>query len=784
LTAPFVSTFRTFSPDNDAPKVVGIDPPDNAVGVATTTPIVVTFTEPVALASLTSNSFRVSADNAPVQGTFALSNGGARATFTPATDLPFNAVVVVELTGDITDAANNRLVNADGSAIGTPITSSFVTGEFAIVSPDGETVLENTQITLEARGAASLQVTSVVFTVNGVAQEAVSGQPFARSVITPFASTSATLHVIASARNAANAEIARAERTYEVLSALRGEPTVIGLDRGASRTIRFRLIAPAAEDLPLTFTVVDPAVATVNLPNAVLAAGQTSVDVEVTACSTCPADPPMRVGALLGGTSIIASSARGTAAVSVSVSDRIVGQTLSPFAPPAGASVVLPPSAGQLVANPAQQLNTVIALLSQAALAPTNVSVTSSNPAVATAVAAPIATGQTTSSVSVTTGEEGVAVLTLRAGDEVRSVTVFVGTPPPNRTPIAFARSVGVSIPLPASAGRVILGIAQSSTTSVALLNTPNDTGAALAVAVQTSNAAVATATASDVGAGEQVTTVSIATGAEGTAVLTLKAGNVTKSLTVIVGTPAPDQTPIAFAPSVGVSLLGLPFIGQVAADAASSASFGIVFLPAPAVADTVISVTSSDPAVATVVTPSVSVGAGNRVVNVQVTTGVAGTATLTLEGGGLKREFLVFVGGAPPANRTPVTVAPAVGISVIPDGNVNSGRIFTPTGTPVTPTVGIQLLKTPLASPTQVSVTTSNASIVSLGASSTVTATLDAGHLVLPVTFTTAGTDGAAKLTFEFDGQKRELVVIVGNPLPSQIPAVIAPVIGLQVVP
>jgi hypothetical protein len=403
---------------------------------------------------------------------------------------------------------------------------------------------------------------------------------------------------------------------------------------------------------------------------------------------------------------------------------------------------------------------------------------------VATATAAQIAAGQLTTTLSISSGTEGVAVLTLRAGDEARAITVFVGPPPPDRTPIAFAPSVGVSIPLPASAGRVILGAAQSTTTAVALLNAPNDTGTALAVTVLTSNAAVATATASDVGVGEQLTTVSITTGVEGTAVLTLKAGNVTKSLTVIVGTPPPDQTPIAFAPSVGISLLGLPFVGQVSAAPASSASVGIVFLPTPAAVDTTITITSSDASVASVDTPSVVVPAGNRVVDVQLTTGAAGTATLTIEGGGLKREFLVFVGAAPPVNRTPVTVAPAVGVSVIPDGSVASGRVFAPPGVAVTPTIGIQLVKTSFASPMQVSVTTSNASIVSLGANDTVTVTLDAGDLVLPVTFTTSGTEGAAKLTFEFEGQKRELVVIIGNPLPSQIPAVVAPVVGVQVVP
>jgi hypothetical protein len=784
LNAAFASTFRTVSPDATAPKVVSIEPPNGAVGVGTTTPIAVTFSEPIATASVTAASFRVTVDSAPIAGSLAFSNGGAVVTFAPAAELPFNAVVVIELTGDITDTGNNHLVNADGSAIVSPITSTFVTGEFALVSPAGTTVLENAQVTLEARGAASLQVASVVFTVNGVVLPAITAAPFARTFVVPPIETRTTLDVIASARNAANTEIARAERTFTVLRALRAEPRVIGLDRGASSTVRLSMGEPAAQDLPITLAVVDAAVMAVETPGVVLAAGETSVEVTVTACTTCPADPPARVGALLGGTSLVASSARGIAAVSVSVSDRIVGQPLLPFAPPAGVSVVLPPSAGQLVTNAAQQLDTVVALLSQPAIAPLNVSVTSSNPAVATAVAAPIATGQVTSTVTVTTGVNGVAVLTVRVGDEARSVTVFVGAPQPNRTPIAFAPSVGVSIPLPASAGRVIVGAAQSTTSAVALLNTPNDTGAPLAVTVLTSNPAIATATATDIAAGEQLTTVSITTGVEGTAVLTLKAGTVTKGLTVIVGTPPPNQTPIAFAPSVGVSLLGLPFIGQVSATPASSATLGIVFLPVPAAVNTTVSVTSSNPAVADVTTPSVLIGAGNRVLDVQLTTGAAGTATLRLEGGGMKREFLVLVGDTPPGNRTPVTVAPAVGISVIPDGNVNSGRLFAPAHTPVTPTVAIPLLTTPRSAPVQVSITTSDQQIVSLGATSTVTATLDAGHLVLPLTFTTAGAEGAAKLTFEFEGQKRELVVIVGNPLPSQIPAVIAPVVGVQVVP
>ena len=54
------------------------------------------------------------------------------------------------------------------------------------------------------------------------------------------------------------------------------------------------------------------------------------------------------------------------------------------------------------------------------------------------------------------TGVDGIAVLTIRAGDEVRSVTVFVGTPPANQTPITFAPAAGIAIALPPSAGQVL----------------------------------------------------------------------------------------------------------------------------------------------------------------------------------------------------------------------------------------------------------------------------------------------------------------------------------------
>lgn len=782
LEAPFAATFRTLSPDNVPPTVVSIDPADGAVGVGTTVPIVVTFSEPIAQGSVTASSFKVVADNSPVTGAFTFSSGGSVVRFTAASELPFGAVVVIELSGGIADLANNPLVNTDGSAVVTPITATYVTGEFAIVSPSEDTVIERRQVTVEARGAASLEVDRVIFTVNGVTLPAVTTEPFARTVIAPAADGSSTFRVVASARNASNAEIARAERTYQVRRAVEGQPSVVGLDRGATGRIRFVLGEPAPEDLLIALSVVDPAVVSLGADDVTIVAGQTSVDVELTACATCPLDPPARAGALIGSTSVLATSSRGVTGVSVSISDRIVGQTVDARASSPAVSVVLPPSAGQVVVNAAAQVETVVALLLQPAAEETTVSVSSSNPAVATAVASSIAPGETVTTLSVTSGTEGVATLTLRAGDVVRSVTVFVGAPPANRTPIALAPGAGFSIALAPSAGQIIVNASQAVVVTVPALGEANESGAELPVSVFSSNPNVATATASAVLPGEQVTNLSITTGVDGVAVLTMTAGSTTRSVTVFVGVPPPSQTPMVFARGVGIAMPDLPFVGQVSGPVATNFTVGVVLLPEALSVDTTATITTTDAAVASPVTSSVLIGAGSRVANIEIATGDAGTATLILEAAGITREFVVFVGTTPPANRTPVSVAAPIGISVIPDGAANSGRIFVPEGASVSPTIGVQLIAAALPNSAQVTVTTSNPEIVSFGASRDFTTTLAAGESVVPVTFTASGVEGTSRLSFEINGQRRELIVIVGNPPASEIPAVTAPAVLVRV--
>jgi hypothetical protein len=85
--------------------------------------------------------------------------------------------------------------------------------------------------------------------------------------------------------------------------------------------------------------------------------------------------------------------------------------------------------------------------------------------------------------------------------------------------------------------------------------------------------------------------------------------------------------------------------------------------LSADAPADTLLTVTSSDPNVASVSGP-VIVPAGTRSVNVTVISGTDGVATLTFAAAGVTRQVVVVV-GTPPASSVPNIVAPVVGVEV-----------------------------------------------------------------------------------------------------------------------
>lgn len=92
------------TPDEERPEVLSISPDNRAFDVSPDEPIVIIFSENVDFAS--TNQITVTADNAPVTGTFVVE--GRRVTFTPSIPLAGFADVEVRI-GEVTDLAGNEL---------------------------------------------------------------------------------------------------------------------------------------------------------------------------------------------------------------------------------------------------------------------------------------------------------------------------------------------------------------------------------------------------------------------------------------------------------------------------------------------------------------------------------------------------------------------------------------------------------------------------------------------------------------------------------------------------
>jgi hypothetical protein len=255
----------------------------------------------------------------------------------------------------------------------------------------------------------------------------------------------------------------------------------------------------------------------------------------------------------------------------------------------------------------------------------------------------------------------------------------------------------------------------------------------------------------------------------------------VTRAVTVIVGMPPPGSTPFIMAMPVGVSIVPLPSAGEVFAPLGATRTISARVLSAPAAVDTPVSVTSSDPTVVALAAPAI-VPAGLQVAELTLTTGAGGRATLIIEAAGARFEIRVVVGSSP-TSSSPTVGAPPVGISVVAAPSL--GRILAPAGVAnAAPAIIVPLLAAPAAAPVQVVVTTSNPEVAAVGPDASVTLTIEAGAQVVNLPLSIVGTEGVALLTFEFEGERRELLVIVGDPPASVIPVLTAPVVGVEVGP
>jgi hypothetical protein len=112
----------TSNTDRTPPTVVSTVPGDLATQAGLTTPITVTFSEPMAMSSITGTAFTFSP---AVPGT--VSYTGNTATFTPTSALTANTLYTVTVGTSVEDRIGNNLVE--------PFTWTFTTGPTE-VGPD------------------------------------------------------------------------------------------------------------------------------------------------------------------------------------------------------------------------------------------------------------------------------------------------------------------------------------------------------------------------------------------------------------------------------------------------------------------------------------------------------------------------------------------------------------------------------------------------------------------------------------------------------------------------
>jgi hypothetical protein len=649
LSSPLATTFKTKSPDVVSPKVATIVPADQSVNVAVGADVRVTFTEPIDPATISPASFHVAVSGAPIAGHFTFLDDNATVRFVPDAALPFDAVVVVELTSAITDPFQNPLVDANGNPPSTPITFTFLTGTFGITSPaQGSDVLESTPLTLEAQAGAALGLATVTFSVNGQALAPVSGPPFVAVYNVGTAAATPALTIKAIGRTAAGTQVAQDEVVVQVVPSLRATPRLVGVPIGGTGTLRLALPAPLTMDVGIQLSVVDPGVATVP-STVVIAAGATEVSVPVS-------------GIAAGATTIVATSPRGNTWAVASVSP-LVPKTMRVGAAPAGAVVVPARVLGHVFTPAVGQRTITVQLLSTAAVTGLPVTITSSNGAVATVLGAvTIEAGSRTATLTVVAGEAGTATLTLRAGNEVGRLTIVVGTADPALVPLTVASPAGVMTIPPPRIGRVFAAPAGQTTFVVTLLSSP--AAANTAVTVTSSDAGIANVVGQAfVAAGSRVATVTVAAGTQGTAKLRFLVGNETREMTIVVGTPAAGDVPPIVASPVGAVAIEQRRLGTVISALGGRPAVNATLLSSPAPTATAVSVSSSDPNVA-IVNGSVSIAAGSRVAALDILTGAAGVATLTLRAGNDVAQIVVVV-GTPPASIRPVITAPLVGVEI-----------------------------------------------------------------------------------------------------------------------
>ena len=105
--------------DSVPPALASRSPQINEAGIATSVVVTATFNEPVAVSTVTDESFSITRDNMPIAGSVSYNAETFTVSFEPEAELQAEVEYTVTLTSGIEDVAGNRYVGA---------TWSFTTG--------------------------------------------------------------------------------------------------------------------------------------------------------------------------------------------------------------------------------------------------------------------------------------------------------------------------------------------------------------------------------------------------------------------------------------------------------------------------------------------------------------------------------------------------------------------------------------------------------------------------------------------------------------------------------
>ena len=127
-----------FGPQTQGPQLLGVSPDNNATAVPENALVVAQFNEPISVISATTG-LQLQQGGTPLPGAIALSNGNTLLTFTPVAALSPSTVYTIAITNQITDVAENPLMNPGSFTFTTGTTTDATTPSVTLVDPPNNT---------------------------------------------------------------------------------------------------------------------------------------------------------------------------------------------------------------------------------------------------------------------------------------------------------------------------------------------------------------------------------------------------------------------------------------------------------------------------------------------------------------------------------------------------------------------------------------------------------------------------------------------------------------------